>query len=229
MNRRWSSLLATALGTIEAWVLVVLSSTWRVRTDGLDEFDARLARGERILAAFWHGSYVPLFVLLAGRRACIFSSRSFRGAVIAAICRRFGYACEMLEDRGGTDSFDRMLDMASSHQLVGLAVDGPLGPRHLVKRGVARLASDLGFAIVPFGVAIGRARVYRERWDRLALPLPFSRIHIIIGAPLVVRANLDPGEIDPWCGCIGSRLEQVTRQAERSCANAPERITLRPW
>lgn len=53
---------------------------------------------------------------------------------------------------------------------VGIAVDGPLGPDHVVKRGVLRLAAEYQFEVVPISVASRRKRVLRHRWDHLEIP-----------------------------------------------------------
>jgi hypothetical protein len=88
------------LAWLYAWLLHLQAATWRTQIEGLERLDGRLARGERTLVTCWHGTYVPLLTLLRGRGACVFTSASFRGEIIASICHHFGYACAQLPDHG---------------------------------------------------------------------------------------------------------------------------------
>lgn len=75
------------MGWLFTWLLRLQWVTWRKEVEGLERLDRRLARGERTLVAFWHGKYLPLFTLLRGRSACVFTSQSLRGEVIAGLRR----------------------------------------------------------------------------------------------------------------------------------------------
>jgi lysophospholipid acyltransferase (LPLAT)-like uncharacterized protein len=68
---------------------------------------------------------------------------------------------------------------------VGLTVDGPRGPRHVAKTGVVMLAKKTGQPILPFHVTAAR-RWQISSWDRMQLPLPFTRARVEIAAPIYV-------------------------------------------
>ncbi len=170
-----------------------------------------------MLAAFWHGKYSPLFALLRGRRAVVFTSLSFRGDVIARICRCFGYVPVQLADRGREESLDLMRRSLVGLPVCGTAVDGPLGPRHLVKRGVVRLASELGMEIVPVTFAARRSTTNEERWDRFEVPKLFSRVVFVLGEPMRPPPGLwdaDLEEVDRWAERLHEALDTVDREAE---------------
>lgn len=188
-------------------------ATWQKEVHGLENLDGLIARGVPALGAFWHGKYTPLFALLRGRRAVIFTSLSFRGGVIAEICRLFGYRPVQIVDRGGEESFDRMRQALAGAGVCGIAVDGPLGPYHLVKRGPIRLASELGFRIVPITFAAGRSRIATERWDRMEVPRLFSRVVFVLGEPLEVPAGLDAEGVEAWAARLGATLKELDRRA----------------
>lgn len=176
-----------ALGTIWATLLRIQCATWRLHIEGLEAFDADLERRRGVIAAFWHGTYIPLFALLRDRDAVVFTSLSRRGAVISEICRRFGYQTVELPDHGGDASIETMREALSrpdGFRAAGLAVDGPLGPHHEVKRGAIQLASALGWRIYPMSIASSRKRVFPERWDRREVPKAFSRVAMVVGEPL---------------------------------------------
>lgn len=168
-----------------ALVLRVWRASWRVDARDAAKLDAEIAQGARLVAMFWHGNYLPLFTLLAGRSALVTTSRSFRGAVIAAIARRFGYRTVQV---GGGHRASPWLRAELAHPggLVAIAADGPLGPRHEVKPGGIAIAAQTGARILPVAaIASAQIRLTR-RWDRMELPLPFARVTLRVGTPLEI-------------------------------------------
>jgi lysophospholipid acyltransferase (LPLAT)-like uncharacterized protein len=207
-------LSARLTGRLCAFLLHLAGSTWQQQAEGLDVLDEMLKRGERVLAIFWHGGYVPLFFLFAGRHARILSSRSFRGEVIAAICCRFGYDGGMIPDPVGGKTLDAVRRALQGCQLSALAVDGPLGPQHVVKAGAVRLASDLGFVVLPIAAAADRSWILDGRWDRMEIPRPFARLSLVCGEPVAIPAGLPEAEVAFWCSRLRESLEAAERRAK---------------
>lgn len=197
------------------WVLAfrLQLATWRKEVHGLANLDDPIARGAPVLGVFWHGKYTPLFALLRGRRAVVFTSLSFRGSVIAEICRRFGYRPVQLADRGGEVSLERMRRELRGAGVCGIAVDGPLGPYHQVKRGPVLLASELGFEVVPITFAARRRRVAAERWDRMELPRLFTRVVFLVGEAMEIPPGLDGEDVGGWAAQLREALEDLDRRA----------------
>lgn len=213
-------LAARLTGRFFALLLRLLGATWRRETKELEALDGMLARGERVLAVFWHGGYLPLFFLFAGRSARILSSRSFRGEVIAEICRRFGYdGGSIPKPAGGTkrDAVRRALDGC---RLAALAVDGPLGPFHVVRPGTVRLAADLALSVLPVAAAADRAWVLAGRWDRMEIPRPFARLSLVCGEPVHIPAGLAEEELAGWCAHLRESLEEAERRARAMTGDA---------
>lgn len=217
----WRARIGGWLGAL--W-LRVLEASWRRRGEDLAALAAALAgasTGEgRVLVVFWHGKYVPLFGLLRGRRVVVFASRSARGGVIAEICRRCGYESLLLPDRGGSRSLRRMREALERTPVAGIAADGPLGPRHVVKGGVVRLASETGACVVPVSVAMDRKRVLAQRWDRMEIPRLWSRVAFVAGDPLQVPTELDDAAVRQWRTRVREALERCDRRAEELLAAA---------
>jgi hypothetical protein len=88
--------------------------------------------------------------------------------------------------------------------------DGPDGPSHEPKRGVVFIARKTGALIVP--AATFTATGFRiPRWDRYVVPLPFSRISLVLEEPLEVppEADLEGARV-----MLRERLNEVERAAE---------------
>lgn len=202
------------LGWFGAVCLRVLHATWRVEDEGLARLDQMATEGERVLVTFWHGEYLPLFTMLRGRRGCVFTSHSFRGAVIRDICQRFGYECVQLPDDGGVKSLALMRRTLAAYVLGGVAVDGPLGPHHVVKPGVVVLASRADLVLMPMSTAGRHSWVLNRRWDRMALPILFTRVALVVGEPIRVPPKLDRQAISDWEDRVHQALDAVDQRAK---------------
>ena len=205
-------MIAKLLGVFWASALRLLAATWTKTLIGFESSEEILDQ-ERILAGFWHGKALPLYALFRDRGALIFTSRSFRGDVIREICRSFGFATQSLPDHAGDEALTLMRNAAAGHRLIGIALDGPLGPNRAVKRGVIQLASDAGLVFVPLGLTCSRARVSSRRWDRMEIPLPFSRVAVVAGVPIEVPPGVGAKDVAPWAGRILESMKEAERRA----------------
>ncbi|WP_420871207.1 lysophospholipid acyltransferase family protein [Mesorhizobium jarvisii] len=204
---------ATSIGA--EVILRVWSASWRKNTEQILLLDRLLAEGAPVLAVFWHGKYFPLFALAEGRHATVFVGQSFRGEIIARICRRFGYEAVLIpaHSRSG-DAYRLIVDRLSATRFGVLAVDGPLGPYHQVKLGTVRLASQLQFLIVPVSVASDPKCVLASRWDQRELPYPLATVALSLGEPIRIPKGLDRKGLLEWSDLIRTRLEAVDADAK---------------
>lgn len=208
------SVRARMLGWLGARFLSLQCATWHTHVEGLADFDRMLAAGEPVLLTFWHGKFLPLFPFLRGREACVFTTESFRGQVIGALCRHFGYDSVLLPHQDKAQRFEIIRRAMASHRTGAIAVDGPLGPYHMVKPRMIALASRLGFAVVPVSTASSRKKVLRHRWDQMERPALFTRVALAFGPPLHVPPDLSRRELAAWRDRLQQALEAMDRTAE---------------
>lgn len=193
--------LASLIGKACAALLKLLAMSWRSERSQLVRIDQTAADGTPVVAVFWHGSYLPLFALAAGRPITVFTSQSFRGKIIVSICHAFGYSPQLMPSgRRGYRTMRAVLLAQSQRQIepliVAIAVDGPLGPAHKVKPGALYIAAKLGAAILPIRVASHPNWSITSRWDRFKIPLPLSKVRVFVGAPITIPADLGKNHDD---------------------------------
>ncbi|MBW2558668.1 MAG: DUF374 domain-containing protein [Deltaproteobacteria bacterium] len=203
---------------IKGWFLSQLLRlqrlTWRAHIEGREHLDRLYAGNKRFLFCFWHGKYVPIFPLLEGSNACVVSSQSERGSIIAEICRNFGYQSVQIPDQARHGSLRLMEEALSGAQAGGIAVDGPLGPRHRVKSGVIRMASALGLDLLPVSVDSRKKIVFKKRWDRREIPLPFTKVCLVIGEPIEVPPELRSGQVRNLTDNLAETIAKLDKKAE---------------
>lgn len=179
----------TIVSTVIYAILRGWSATWAIDRTAAVKLDAALASRKPVIGVMWHGNYVPLFYLMSGRPALVITSYSFRGAVIAGFCRRFGYRAMQVERGNHGGRLALREELSREGGLVAIAVDGPLGPRHVAKPGAAALAAETGAQIVPISATSSRKAIVSKRWDLLEIPLPTARVTLKVGDPVVIPAG----------------------------------------
>ncbi len=182
-----------------AVVLRLLYATLRVRL--VDPADAlgRSRRGEALVGAFWHDAILlmPLLVLRLGWPGRVRVLLGWhRDAEIAA--RAIGHlgvrSSRGSSTRGWLGGLRGMLAAHGRGEHLVIVPDGPRGPRHRAKRGAVQLARATGRPVVAFGAAARPARRLGS-WDRMQVPMPFSRVVVVASEPIVVSRRADAGAV----------------------------------
>lgn len=193
---------AKGLCTFVGFLLGLATRLWvatlrlRVRTPpGLFELEAPL------VFAFWHGRQLALLGV-PRRRACVtLVSWSRDGALQAGALSALGLRIVRgSSSRGGATglkALSRALRGGSAD--AGFAVDGPRGPAWKAKPGALRAAALSGGLVVPVGSAASRSLRLGRAWDDFELPLPFSRVEVRLGAPLLPERTA-PSALDEALG-----------------------------
>ncbi len=210
--RPWWFPLAIAAG---AAALRALGGTWRLRRIDTEEFDRRLAAGERCIYALWHCRMLPLIYAYRGRGVAALVSHSRDGELITGVIERIGYvAARGSSSRGGQEGFNELVRFAEEGRSLTLTPDGPRGPGEVVKPGVVRLASRTGLPVLPVASASRGAWVLRS-WDGFRVPRPFARVWISYGEPVRVPAGLDDAGVESWRRRLEEALKANTARLAR--------------
>jgi lysophospholipid acyltransferase (LPLAT)-like uncharacterized protein len=176
-------LLLTVLGSLAIVLLArLLQLTWRVRCEGLRP-------GGAALYAFWHGDQLALSALKL-RKLTVLISRSRDGQLATRVARLLGYdVVRGSTSAGAVAGALGLIRRLLAGRSVGLAVDGPRGPRHEVGPAPQRLATRGQASLVPLA-AVARRGLRLRSWDRFLVPAPFTTIHVVFGEPVASDAVL---------------------------------------
>jgi lysophospholipid acyltransferase (LPLAT)-like uncharacterized protein len=149
-----------------------VGSTLRFRVEGREHWDEAARGGALPVYTFWH-------------------DRSFDGEYIARFIQRFGYgAVRGSSSRGAVGALVELARLVRRGCPAGFSIDGPRGPRHVAKMGALLLAKKTGQPVLPFGV--NAERCWRlPSWDRMQIPVPFTRVHVRFAPPVRVPAEAD--------------------------------------
>jgi len=188
--------------------------TTRFEVVGWEHFESATSEGQVPIYAAWHECIYLGVYFWQKRRIVYMTSRSFDGEYIARFLQRFGFgAVRGSSSRGGARALIEMARLVRNGIQVGFTVDGPRGPRHVAKGGVVMLAKKTGQPILPFHVTAARGcRI--SSWDRMKLPLPFSRARVELAAPIYVPPNADDTNIDTKRAELQQELDEINQRGE---------------
>jgi lysophospholipid acyltransferase (LPLAT)-like uncharacterized protein len=96
---------------------------------------------------------------------------------------------------------------------VAFTIDGPRGPAYVAKPGAVTLARHTGQAILPFHIAVAKS-IELSSWDRLKVPLLFTRAVVLIGEPIYVPRDANSAEVAANQAALQSELDNLRDEAE---------------
>jgi hypothetical protein len=171
--------LGLALGLIARVWLATLRVTSSVHP-GLDPHSP-----QPWVLSFWHGQLFPLLAFRRRRRTVAMVSLSTDGNLLSWAFKLLGVGvCRGSSSRGGREALEAIVGMMRVGWDGAFAVDGPRGPRRVPHTGALRAAAECDGQVVPFAAACSRSLVLRASWDQFELPLPFSRVAVVLDAPV---------------------------------------------
>lgn len=208
-GRRRTRSFTPRLGSLLARGLSLLAASWRVEGVDLLRLEIEKWSGTPLFVAFWHGKYLPLLVLLQGTRANILIGEGFRGELIGAICRSFGFSPVLLPHHDKCEAVTRMRAALAGPLPCATPVDGPVGPLRRVKAPLLELATERGATILPVSMSGKPCTVLHWRWDHREIPWPFARVAVRVGDPIQVPVGLPTDERANWCMRVEAALDAL--------------------
>jgi lysophospholipid acyltransferase (LPLAT)-like uncharacterized protein len=191
----------------------------RIRVVNEDALLNHLKNGGKGIAAFWHQrffgalGYAKKFSTLA---PSVIISQSRDGEMIARVVTHLGFRpIRGSSSRGGKEALAAIIEDLAINPTAIHAVDGPQGPKGVVKSGLIRMAQLSRAAIFPLYISANRAWITRS-WDQFLIPKPFSQILIRWGDPIFVPENMDSTTFEAIRLDIENRMIQGHGQDDRN-------------
>lgn len=149
--------------------------------------------GNNYIYSFWHQDELALLPYFRNRDIVAMVSHSRDGTIMATALECFGYLTTRgSSTRGAVRGFIASIRMIKKGYKFTMAVDGPKGPIYKTKEGIIRLSEKSGRPIFPFRAWPEHFLTFKKAWNQAKLPLPFSKIHIMVGkAAMYSREEMD--------------------------------------
>jgi len=149
--------------------LLVLS--WRVR------FEKTLH--EPAVIGLWHQDLPACLAAFKHKNIAVLISQSKDGSKFAKLANSLGYNVFRGSSSKGQSEVKHLLKALKNGNSAGMALDGPKGPALAAKPGAKWLSERANVPLAKIEVKYSRA-LRLNSWDRTFIPMPFSKITILI-------------------------------------------------
>jgi lysophospholipid acyltransferase (LPLAT)-like uncharacterized protein len=211
------SILKYRLVPLCYYLLRLYLSLLRVRVVGEEAAHKHFTKYGRVIAAVWHQRFLPALAYVTKFRnfkPIVMISQSSDGELIASLASRLGLVpVRGSSTRGGREALMAMLRAIKKNPGVIHIVDGPTGPKGVVKPGLTAMAQVTGAPIFPVIISADKAWVMKS-WDRFLVPKPFSRVTIRWGDPFPVPRGTRPEQLEELRKQVESLMLEAHAEAD---------------
>jgi lysophospholipid acyltransferase (LPLAT)-like uncharacterized protein len=212
---RWRRLQIPLIGGAGAFLLRAIGPTLRFEVLGAQHAQRVYALKKRCIWTFWHGAIFSAAWSWRNQGIMVLTSTNFDGMWMGRVAEHMGYqAAPGSSSRGGLRGLVIMARGLEQGHDVAFTLDGPRGPRHVVKPGPVMLARRTGFPIVAFHIGVKRAYVFEKSWDRTQIPLPFSEAVTVIAPPIDVPRDASRELLEQKLAELQAAFDRVSNIAE---------------
>lgn len=191
----WQKIQILLIAQVSSWLIYLLGRSLRWESQGDENLEAIYRAGKRCILCLWHGTIFTSIWYWRRRGIVVMTSQNFDGEYITRCIHKHGYgAARGSSSRGGLKAWAEMAKVLRQGTDVCFTVDGPRGPRHVVKMGPVLLAKRTGAAIFCFHISL-QHKIQLNNWDQPQIPLPFSRALILKAPPIYVPRNADEAQL----------------------------------
>jgi len=140
-------------------------------------------------------------------------SRDARGDCVAVFCRWLGF--EIVRGDAEHAGWKALAQIANDVQNGAVALISPDGggPPFHARIGAAALASAAQVPLIPVGADCRPSVFERHKWDRARNPLPYGRIAVACGEPLIFPVFEDSASLERARQQLQEALDREAKEA----------------
>jgi len=179
-------------GLLAGFLYKIYASTFRYELHFENEADKRLVFedlstprphfGKNLIYACFHQDDLSCLPYFADKGIVILISQSKDGQILASAVEHMGYeTVRGSSHRGAVAGLLALMKKCKEGYSLTIAVDGPKGPIYRVKEGITNVSEKSQRPIVPVRAHVHSKKVFEKSWNKATLPLPFSKVTILIG------------------------------------------------
>lgn len=193
----------------------------------------RVEAAHPCIMAFWHGQFMTIPAVAPKTVPTrIMVARHGDADALGFALERFPHmqlirgagAGGRQKDRGGAAALRLAMRALSDGFSIAMTADVPPGPARRAGQGIVTLARLSGRPILPVAVASSRYHSF-DTWSRMTLNLPFSKLGIVVGQPIVVPREADEAMLEQYRADVEAALDAATLRAYALAGADPGRAT----
>jgi len=195
------------------YILHIYCSSWRIVNHNKDKYFDTKSKGLKPVVAIWHDQLLPCTFAHRAEGVVTIASDSKDGSIITSVLTRWKFhIARGSSSRGALKATLNAIKLANTFSATcALTVDGPKGPRHIVKDGAIFIAKKLDQVILLTVMSTKHFKRFAS-WDKFILPLPFAKIDIFYSDPIYLSENIDKDSIAADTQMINKLMLEFTNE-----------------
>ncbi len=174
----------------------------------VEESAREIYSNDRFIFTNYHNQIIPFIHYYKKRSYYILVSKSRDGDITDYILKKYGYrTIRGSSTRGGSEALHEIHSELGKNIVMSITFDGPKGPIYRIKKGIIWLLGRTGYPLLTGYCYFSRARRIRS-WDGLYVPIPFSKVLIVIDGPMIAEKRLSKSEIDLFKNELEKRMAE---------------------
>ncbi|GBF23585.1 hypothetical protein tpqmel_0989 [Candidatus Gastranaerophilus sp. (ex Termes propinquus)] len=169
------------------------------------------------ILAMWHAHQCGIYGIEGKKNMNVMISRSKDGDIIASAAKSLGInTVRGSQSRGGAVAALEMIEALKAGQNGAITIDGPRGPKRIVKKGIVEIAKISGVPIVPmtwYSPSWGFFKL--KTWDEFRFPLNCIKMVILYGEPIYVKPDATEDEIEVHRKAIEDELNALYSRVKK--------------
>jgi len=199
------------------FVINVLCRTVRIKIVNENVINDLSEKNRKFVAAFWHGKMLIPWYYFGKHNFSALVSTSKDGEILTRVLERWNYKVVRGSSHiGGKQALELMREMIANGFSVAITPDGPTGPPHQMKAGAVVLAKKTNVPLLLAAVCYRKKMVFNS-WDKFELPLPLSKVFVMISEPIFVKSNLTFDETNVLLKQAEKQLINLQKEVDVKC------------
>lgn len=200
-----------------------LGYSWNIRAAGEEHLSRARDHNPSVIFAFWHGRMLTLSFTHRNRAIQVLASEHQDGETMGQTIRRLGFGhVRGSSTRGGARAIRELVGKLEAGLDLGITVDGPKGPKFVVKPGPLEIAKLSGAAVVPVTAGSKKHWTFAS-WDAFEVPKPFTIVSVLYGEPVIVPPSASADELESKRLQLENILRDITAANDEAVGLKQER------
>ena len=195
------------------WFIRLICPTLRISVS-YEEGAQQTLDQRPLIGSSWHCCIIHSAYIFRDMGIRVMSSNSYDGEYTGRIIEKLGFvAVKGSSSRNAVRALLGLRRALVAGWSVSFTLDGPRGPLHKVKPGPVALGRASGVALTTYHAAVDKGIVLNT-WDKLVIPLPFSRVLVRVGSLIRVPADAPDEELERYNAELQATLDRVYEFSE---------------
>ena len=175
-------------------------------------------KNKPVIFALWHAHQCALYANEDRARLNVMISKSNDGEIIAAATERVGIkVIRGSHTRAGASATLAMIEKLEQGENAAITIDGPRGPKGVVKDGIINIAKLSQAPIVPMTwYSPSKWWIKFNTWDEFRFPVLGVKTIALYGEPIYIPSDCSKEETEMYRQKLETALNDLYKQAQEN-------------